>query len=154
MVTKKKTASTKVESIHEEADSQNTERIRSALRPGSKLLDKQKEGTSRTILTAPVQTNRPVSIYVERVVNQSDGEVALWIWYLTEQGEYLGRKRLVEINNSTLQEIHQGYEYSMPYTKKEAEKLASQSFGRTMFNFKDLESTTIISREQFLDYKL
>jgi len=154
VATKKKTASTKVESIHEEADSQNTERVRSALRKGSKLLDKQKGGTARTILTAPIITNRPVNVYVERVVNQSDGEVGLWIWSNTEQGEYIGRKRLVDINNSTLEEIHQGYEYSIPYTKKEAEKIASQSFGRTGFNFKDLESTTIISREQFLEYKL
>ncbi|MCZ6582899.1 MAG: hypothetical protein O6761_06985 [Thaumarchaeota archaeon] len=150
----KKTASTKVESIHEEADSQNTERIKSALRTGSKLLGKQGKGTSRTILSAPVLTNRPLNIYVERVVNNSDGKVALWVWCSTEQGEYIGRVRLVDINNSTLEEIHQGYEYSIPYSKKEAEKLASEGFGRTGFNFKDGESITIISRDQFLDYKL
>lgn len=153
METKKKTVSTKVETIVEEADKLNDQRIKEALKPGSQLLDKQKEGTARVIHTAPVTTNRPVNIYVERVVNYQDGEVGFWIWYTTEQDDSIGRKRLVEINHGTLEEIEQGFEWSIPYTKKEAEKVASKSYGKTGFNFKDGQSKTIISRELFLDYK-
>jgi len=152
--TKSKTASTRVETIVEEADKLNDQRIKEALKPGSQLLAKQKEGTARVIHNAPVTTNRPVNIYVERVVNYLDGIVNLWIWWTTEQGDSIGRKRLVEINQGTLEEIEQGFEWSIPYTKKEAEKVASKSYGKTGFNFKDGQSKIIISRESFLDYKL
>lgn len=157
MATKKKTASTKVAEtvaeFHEEFDDKKDAR-REPLRQGSRLLSKQPIGTSRTLITTPVLTNRPVNVYIERVVNHGDGEEGLWLWYTTEQSEMKFKVRLVQINNSTLQEIEQGEEWSLSYTMKNAESIASNSFGKTCFMFKDGSSKTIISREQFLDYKL
>ena len=118
------------------------------------MLGKQVKGTARTLITTPVLTNRPVNVYIERVVDHETGEDGLWLWHTTEQSELVGMVNLVEINNSTLQEIFQGQEWSIEYTKKNAEAIAADSYGKTNFMFKDGNSKVIISREQFLDYKL
>lgn len=153
----KKTASKKVASsvseFHDEFDKKGKDTRKQPLRPGSKLLGKQIEGTSRTLITTPVLTNRPVNVYIERVVDHNSGEDGLWLWHTTEQSEIVGMVNLVEINNSTLQEIFQGQEWSIEYTKKNAEIIAADSYGKTNFMFKDGVSKVIISREDFLDYK-
>ena len=153
----KKTASTKVastvEEFHDEFDQKGKNTRKQPLRPGSKMLGKQIKGTARTLITTPVLTNRPVNVYIERVVNHVDGEENLWLWHTTEQSEIVGMVNLVEINHSTLQEIFQGQEWDVEYTKKNAEIIAADSYGKTQFMFKDGNSKTIISREQFLDYK-
>lgn len=151
MSTKKKTASTKVTEMHEEFDSKKDQR-REPLRQGSKLLGKQSEDTARILVTSPVLTNRPVNAYIERVVDHASGEEGLWLWYTSEQSEVIGKVRLVEINNSTLQEIYQGDEWSIEYTKQSAEKIAIESYGKTSFMFKDGTAKHAISREKFLDY--
>lgn len=151
MATKKKTASTKVAEMHEEFDSKKNLR-REPLRQGSQLLGKQKEDTARILVTTPVLTNRPVNTYIERVVDHATGDEGLWLWYTTEQSQVIGKVRLVEINNSTLQEIYQGDEWSIEYTKKNAEKIAVESYGKTSFMFKDGTAKHAISREKFLDY--
>jgi len=148
----KKTASTKVATLHEEFDEKRNSRL-PPLRTGSKLLGKQAVDTARTLITTPVLTDRPVNAYVERVVDHASGEEGFWIWYTTEQSDVVGKKKLVEINNNTLQEILQGEEWSIPYSKKNAEKVASNSFGKTSFIFRDGESRIIIPREKFLDYE-
>jgi len=152
----KKTASTKVATtvseLHEEFDDKKDNRM-PILRPGSKKLGKQVDGTARTLITTPILTNRPVNVYIERVVDHKSGEGGLWLWNTTEQSEVVGRLKLVEINNSTLQEIEQGYEWNVEYTKKNAEAIAAESFGKTCFMFKDGEGRIILTREQFLDYK-
>lgn len=157
MATKKKTASTKVATsvveLHNEFDEKKDFR-KAPLRPGSRLLGKQKENSARTLITTPILTDRPVNVYIERVVDHTSGEDGLWLWNTTEQSQVIGRVKLVEINNSTLQEIEQGYEWDVEYTKKNAEIIAAESYGKTCFIFKDGESKTIITREEFLDYKL
>jgi len=156
--TTKKTASRKVASsvseFHEEFDAKGKNTRKQPLRPGSKLLGKQVEGTARTLITTPITTNRPVNVYIERVVDHESGEEGLWLWNTTEQSELVGKVNLVEINNSTLQEIQQGEEFSIEYTKQNAEVIAAESYGKTNFMFKDGISKEIISRDQFLDYKL
>lgn len=150
--TSKRVATTVSEFEKEFDDKKNTRK--QPLRPGSKLLGKQVEGTSRTLITTPILTNRPVNAYIERVVDHESGASGLWLWHTTEQSEVVGMVNLVEINNSTLQEIFQGQEWSIPYTKKDAEKIAANSFGKTNFMFKDGNSKTIISREAFLEFKV
>lgn len=153
----KKTASKKVASsvseLHDEFDEKGKNTRKQPLRPGSKMLGKQIKGTARTLITTPVLTNRPVNVYIERVVDHESGEDNLWLWHTTEQSEIMGKVNLVEINNSTLQEIFQGEEWDIEYTKKNAEIIAADSYGKTNFMYKDGNSKIIISREDFLDYK-
>jgi len=154
-VATKKTASTKVSKTVQEYEAEfdgKKDNRKEPLKQGSQLLKKQKEGTARTLVTTPVLTNRPVNVYIERVVDHTTGEEGLWLWHTTEQSDMVGKVKLVEVNNSTLQEIYQGDEWSIEYTKKAAEELAAQSFGKTSFNFKDGLGRVIITREEFLDY--
>ncbi len=137
--------------MHEEFDSKKSQRNQ-PLKTGSQLLGKQTDGTARTLINQPVLTNRPVNAYIERVVDHQTGEQGLWLWHTTEQSEMIGKVKLVEINHQTLQEIYQGEEWSIEYTKKNAENLAALSFGKTCFMYKDGNTKNIISREQFLDY--
>jgi len=144
---------TSVSELHDEFDDKKKNARHEPLKPGSKILGKQKPQSARTLITTPVLTNRPVNAYIERVVNHADGQEGLWLWYFTEQSEYVGRMKLVEINNSTLQEIEQGFEWDIPYSPKAAEKIAAESFGKTSFIFKDGDSKTGLTREEFLNYK-
>ena len=140
-----------VDEMHDEHDEKMKNRM-PVLRPGSQLLGKQKKGTARNLITDVVDSDRPVNVYIERVVDAESGKMGLWLWHTTEQSNIIGKVKLVEINPQTLMEIHQGDEWDTPYTKENAESIAAECYGKSQFMFKDGDSKTTITRDQFLDF--
>ena len=46
-------------------------------------------------------SDRPTNVYKEFVTDDETGQPDWWIWYTTEQGSYVGRKRLETVNELT-----------------------------------------------------
>ena len=82
---------------------------------------------------------RPVSVYKEFVVDDVSGKGGLFIWYTTESGTEVGRKSQTRTNEHTMEIIEEGYEYTIPYSKKKAEEILKNRGGMTKFYKKDGE---------------
>ena len=100
------------------------------LKIARRLHDRSKVKTSST---------RPVNVYKETVVDDETGKAGLFIWYTTESGGEVGRKSLTKTNEHTMEVIEEGYEYTIPYTKKKAEEILKNRGGMTKFYKKDGE---------------
>lgn len=102
--------------------------------------------TTKSVKTATVlhdpakrksKSDRPANVYKEHITNDIDGELNWWIWYNTEQGNEVGRKRLETINDLTGERTEQGFEYSIEYNDENKKKVLKQKFGSTKFYIKD-----------------
>ena len=110
---------------------------------GAKLLGPKAKGVLRTLVDAPIRTNRPKNVYKERIVDYEDeSSEATWcLWYMTEQSEYIGKEEIVKFNPRTEEELPVGFDYTMPFTVAKAKELIKKSFGGSMFYVKDGEDT-------------
>lgn len=92
----------------------------------------------------PVDTNRPVNIYVELVKGK------LVQWCTTEDGSEEGREPIIEYNSLTQKKNIQGYNYFEFFTKANIEKLLSRGFHKTQVLFKDGNRREQLTPEQIL----
>jgi len=101
----------------------------------------------RVINDSPVKTSRPVSVYKERIVDV-DGMPHDVIWYHTEDSQTIGKEEITRYNEKTETEYTEGFDYTIEYSKEEAEKIRKLAFGRTKFYKKDGGSVTFIEDPQ------
>lgn len=90
------------------------------------------------------QSNRPVNVYVEKITDDETGEVDHYLWWNTEQGDYVGRKSLDKLDELTQIKTEEGLEYTTLLTDKSLNEVMSKSFGKTKYYYKDGEPTSTI----------
>lgn len=105
------------------------------------------KGAIRVLTDGEIITNRPKLIYKERVADKDTHEASWVLWFVTEKSEYHGIEELVKFNPRTEEEIHKGFDYTVPFTIETAKKLIKESFGATKFYIKDGVPTYEIKRE-------
>lgn len=110
-------------------------------------LSPKPKGAVRVLTDGEIITNRPKLIYKERVVDKDTHEASWVIWFITERSEYHGIEELVKFNPRTEEEIHKGFDYTIPFTLETAKKLIKESFGDTKFYIKDGVPTYEIKQE-------
>ena len=117
-------------------------------RRGAKAASTPKpKGSIRVTTEGIIKTNRPKLVYKERVVDSESGQTGWVLWWLTEKSEYHGIEELVQFNPRTEEEIHKGFDYTVPFTLETAKKLIEESFGGTQFYIKDGVPTYNIKSE-------
>lgn len=105
---------------------------------GAKQLSTPKpKGAARVILDSPVLTNRPVSVYKERITDADSGETDYYLWWTTEDSKVIGREEITKFNPKTERETTVGYDYIIPYSDAEVKKVLAMSFSKTKFYNKD-----------------
>jgi len=87
-------------------------------------------------------SNRPMNIDIEYIVDDETGIGQWYLWYATEQGDYIGKKNLDKKNELTQEIIPLGEEYTMPYSRRAFDKIRKLSWGRMRWYKKDGELTT------------
>jgi len=88
-----------------------------------------------------VKSERPTNIYKEFIIDDETGNGGHFVWYTTESGKYVGRTQLTRYNESTMQTIEEGFEYTIPYTKKKAQEIAKTAGRNAHYYHKDGETT-------------
>lgn len=104
----------------------------------------------KVLFDSPIKSNRPMTVYKERIINPEDGELIEVLWWATEQGDEVGREAIKKPNamdpdDKTLL----GYNYTILASPEEIEKVKKMAWGRTQFASKDGERRYLIPKDSF-----
>ncbi len=79
----------------------------------------------------PIVSSRPVNIYLERIHGVPV------VWYTTEDGKEVGRVAVKVTDELTKLARITGYDYTIPATDDEVEKIRMNAFAKTQIYLKD-----------------
>lgn len=142
--TELKTEDVQQDNLIEPQDLEQKPKELESKRGAKQLKDKKPKQAARVLFDKPVKTDRPISVYKERVTDADTGETGFFIWHHNEDSTTTGRQEIVRINPRTEEEFTVGYEYTIPYSKQVVADLIRKSFSKTKFYHKDGETRTAI----------
>lgn len=116
---------------------------------GKLITEPKPENASRVIFETKKLSDRPVSVYKERITDADSGSTDWYYWWTTEDSQVIGRDEIVKVNEKLQKEVTIGFDYLIKANPEVKAKLIETKTARTKFYLKDGENRLEVPEKDF-----